>query len=262
MKTSILLFATFLFFCAFSNSLLAQSEKRNLTSTILLKDSLFWVAYNNCDIEIMQQFFTDDIEFYHDKGGLTLGRENLIRSVRKNLCGNGNLKLRREAIKESIKVFFLQGSDTIYGAIISGEHVFYILEKGKEARLDGLAKFTNVWILTDNVWRMSRVLSYDHGPAPFMNHRKVIKVADNILDQFAGQYVAPHSGICKVEREIDRLHLFIRDQKYILYPQSDNIFFTKERDLTFEFNKNENGKVSKMTVREKGNVVDEAVRKN
>ena len=136
MKTSILLLATCLLFaCPFSNPLLAQSEKQNLTNSILLKDSLFWVAYNNCDIENMQQFFTEDVEFYHDKGGLTLGMENLIRSLRKNLCGKGNLKLRREAIKESIKVFSLQGSDTIYGAIISGDHVFYVLEKGKKERL-------------------------------------------------------------------------------------------------------------------------------
>src|SRR3989337_397519 len=111
MKTSILLLATsLLFVCPFSNPLLAQSEKQNLTNSILLKDNLFWVAYNNCDIENMQQFFTEDVEFYHDKGGLTLGMENLIRSLRKNLCGKGNLKLRREAIKESIKVFSLQGS--------------------------------------------------------------------------------------------------------------------------------------------------------
>jgi hypothetical protein len=263
MKTLTVLIIFFLLsVCPFSNPLLAQSEKQDLTNGILLLDSLFWTAYNNCDIEKMQQYFTDDVEFYHDKGGLTLGVGNLVTSLRKNLCGNGGLKLRREAVKGSIKVFPLQGSDVIYGAIISGEHVFYVLEKGKEERLDGLAKFTNVWILSGNVWKMSRIFSYDHGPAPYVNHRKVVKLGDKILDQFAGQYLAPQSGVCKVQKETDLLHLIIGDQKYILYPQSDNIFFVKDRDLTFEFVKNQKGNISKMTVRENGNVVEEAVRKN
>jgi hypothetical protein len=58
-----------------------------------------------------------------------------------------------------------------YGAILTGEHVFYILEKGKSERLDGLAKFTHVWRFKDNEWKMHRVLSYDHGPAPYINKR-------------------------------------------------------------------------------------------
>lgn len=246
----------------FSNPLLAQSGKLNLTNTILLKDSLFWTTYNNCDIETMPQFFTEDVEFYHDKGGLTLGMKNLIKDLKKNLCSNPNFKLKREAIKRSIKVYPLQDSDVIYGAIISGEHVFHILEKGKEARLDGLAKFTHVWILSDNVWKMSRILSYDHRPVPYVSQRKVVMQADKILDQFIGQYGAPQSGTCNVQRENDLLHLIFGDQKYILYPQSDNSFFTKEQDLTFEFDKDGKGNVLNMTVRENGKIVEIAVRKN
>ena len=210
----------------------------------------------------MQHFFTDDVEFYHDRGGLTLGLENLITSLRKNLCGNENFKLRREAIEGTVKVFPLQNADVTYGALISGEHVFYVIEKGKSERLDGYGKFTDAWVLRDNVWKMSRILSYDHGPAPYVNKRKVTKLAGNLLDRYIGQYKAPQSGVCKVQREADLLHLLIGDQKYILYAQSDNTFFVKDRDLTFEFVKNQNGDVSKMTVRENGNVVEEAVKQN
>ena len=53
----------------------------------------------------------------------------------------------------------------VYGAILSGEHVFYVRQKGKPEVLDGRAKFTHLWLLKDGVWKMSRVLSYDHGPA-------------------------------------------------------------------------------------------------
>ena len=60
-------------------------------------------GHNNCDVEKMQHFFTDDVEFYHDRGGLTLGLENLITSLRKNLCSNENFKLRRKSLKEGLK---------------------------------------------------------------------------------------------------------------------------------------------------------------
>jgi hypothetical protein len=245
-----------------SNYSIAQSEQPNVINTILFRDSLFWNAYNSCDIAGMQQHFSDDVEFYHDKGGLTVGLQNLITATKTNLCGNENFRLRREAVAGSIKVYPLQKSGVTYGAIISGEHVFYVVEKGKPERLDGLAKFTHVWMLTDNNWKMSRILSYDHGPAPYINRRKVIKVADVVLDQLSGQYIAPQSGICTVRRENDLLNLTIGDQKYILHPQSDNSFFAKDRDLTFEFKRNEKGNVSKLIVRENGNVVEEATRKN
>lgn len=146
--------------------LFAQSDIQKLNATILEKDSLFWVSYNTCDTVGFQTFFTEDVEFYHDKGGVTLGLKNLAGTMKRNLCGSSNFRLRREAVQGTVKVFPLQSSNVIYGAIISGDHVFYILEQGKEPRLDGLAKFTHLWLLKDNQWKMTRILSYDHGPAP------------------------------------------------------------------------------------------------
>jgi hypothetical protein len=143
----------------------AQSAEEKLAKTILQKDSLFWQSYNNCDTTNYNQFFADDVEFYHDKGGITLGVENMALSVKKNLCGNPDFRIRREAVNGTVKVFPLEKSGEIYGAILSGEHVFYIVEKGKPPRLDGKASFTHLWILKDNAWKMTRILSYDHGPA-------------------------------------------------------------------------------------------------
>jgi len=156
-----LLLAIFLF----SQSGLTQTEQQKLSSTILAKDSLFWRTYNNCDTARFKNFFTDDVEFYHDKGGLTVGLETFAASFKQNLCSNNDFRLRREVVAGTVKVFPLQKSDIIYGALLSGEHVFYILEKGKKERLSGHARFTHVWLLKDGNWKMSRILSYDHGPA-------------------------------------------------------------------------------------------------
>ena len=47
------------------------------------------------------------------------------------------------------------------------------------------------------------------------------------------------------------------DKKLVLHPESDNVFFTADRDLTFEFVK-AGTRVSKIVVREHGAVVEEA----
>jgi ketosteroid isomerase-like protein len=141
----------------------------DLTKTILHHDSLFWVAYNHCDVEAMEKFFTDDLEFYHDKGGLTVTADSLFKNVRKGLCGNKDFRLRREVVKGSLQVFPLNG----YGAILSGDHLFYVNKKGEKEFLDGLARFTHVWRFQNNEWKMHRVLSYDHRPASDENLRKV-----------------------------------------------------------------------------------------
>jgi hypothetical protein len=122
-------------------------------------DSLFWQAYNVCDVDKMATFFTDDMEFYHDKGGLTVTKEKFIPSTRSGLCGNPNWRLRREAVAGSVQVFPLKD----VGGLISGEHVFYINEKGKKEFLDGYGKFLQVWRYENGQWKMSRILSYDHG---------------------------------------------------------------------------------------------------
>ena len=149
-----------------SISLFAQGENDKLTETILHQDALFWDAYNHCDTEKMPAFFTPDIEFYHDKGGITLAVEALVASVKKNLCSNPDFHLRREAVEGSVQVSPLRNGNVVYGAVLSGDHYFYINEKGKPEYRDGLAKFFHVWLLKDGTWKMARVISYDHGPAP------------------------------------------------------------------------------------------------
>ena len=140
-------------------------EDKKVTVTILHLDSLFWKTYNDCKTEKSGQFLADDVKFYHDKGGITNGREALVASIRDNVCGNKNSRLRREAVEGTVKVYPLRNGSTIYGAIISGEHVFYVIETGKPEMKDGLARFTQVWLLKNNEWKMYDILSYDHGPA-------------------------------------------------------------------------------------------------
>lgn len=242
-------------FCFTSINLFAQSDDRKTVRTILQRDSLFWVAYNTCDTTTIGDFYTNDVEFYHDKIGFSKGKENIVSSFKKNLCTD-NFHLRREALDSTIKIFLLKNQDTIYGAIMSGEHFFYVAEKGKKERLDGWAKFTHTWILEDGVWKMTRLLSYDHRAAPYLNKRKFAKISTKILDTYVGKYKSSAVSNMTIKRENQYLIQIINGKEFSIYPETSTLFFSRERDLTFEFLPSKNNS-RKIVVRENGEIVDE-----
>lgn len=235
----------------------AQDNDQQLSAIILHNDSLFWQAYNACDITTMIKFFSDDIEFYHDKGGITNGITALATSFEKGVCNNADsFRLRRAVINGSTRVYPLRQSGVIYGAILTGEHLFYVQGKGKKERAEGLAKFTHLWILKDGVWKMTRVLSYDHGPAPYINERITVELPERVLQTYAGKYKGPQTADMTMQPGKGILLMIIGSKKFELYPEKENHFFSKERDLTFEFIKQ--GKaVSKLIIRERDEIAEE-----
>ena len=132
----------------------------DLYDTIIALDKAVFDAYNNCDTELFKTFFADDTEFYHDKGGVTLGNASLAESIRKNLCGTPGQKIRRQAVAATLKVYPMDN----YGAILTGYHLFFRTVNGVE-EFTGKAQFTHLWQFKDGKWKMTRVLSYDHQPA-------------------------------------------------------------------------------------------------
>lgn len=239
------------------HSLYAQQNVQELTRIILEKDSLFWLGYNNCDSSLTGQFFADDIEFYHDKGGITNGRQNLLDVAQKNLCSNPNFRLRREAIPGTVKVYPLEQNGTIYGAIMVGEHYFYITQNGKPEFRDGHASFTHLWLLKNGSWKMTRILSYDHHPAAKTDQRKAITLPAASLKQYTGRYKGPQTDSSFIREEKGSLILVNRNNKMQLYPETATRFFMKERDLTFEFIKDNKQKVTGLRVWENGAVAEE-----
>jgi hypothetical protein len=246
--------------CICPAALRAQDNDSQLSAIILHRDSLFWQAYNSCDVENMKSFFTEDVEFYHDKGGVTIGLETLLASMKSGICGTkDSSRLRREEVKGSVHVFPMRSSGVIYGAILSGEHQFYVILPGKHGRLDGLAKFTHLWLLKNGVWKMSRILSYDHGPAPFVQTKKEIVLPENLLRSYAAKYKGAQTGLCEVQLDSGRLILLLGKNRMTLYPEKDNRFFSRERNLEFEFIKD--GKEGmKMIVYENEDLAEELIR--
>lgn len=133
---------------------------KELYDQIASLDAAFFDAYNTCDLVKVETFFAEDIEFFHEKGGLITTRKSVMEVMKKNLCGDGTNRVRRELVKGSLEVHPINN----YGAVEIGEHRFYLTQKGQREKLDGIGKFVNLWQKKDGQWRMSRVLSYGFRP--------------------------------------------------------------------------------------------------
>ena len=99
----------------------------------------------------MARYFTDDLEFYHDNTGLSVGKDDLLQKTRANICG----KMKRELVPGSMIVHPLPG----FGAVQIGRHRFL---HPAEPNNIGQAEFVHVWQFKDGAWKISRVLSFDH----------------------------------------------------------------------------------------------------
>jgi ketosteroid isomerase-like protein len=140
------------------NLLSGQSGDSPVTTADLYKeiakmDSVVFNAFNARDTERFKKMFTEDLEFYHDKGGLT-GYEQTIEFMRSTAKTNNGL--RRDLEKGSLEVYPIPG----YGAMETGSHTFCHMENGKQDC--GTFKFVHIWQKKNGAWKISRVISYGH----------------------------------------------------------------------------------------------------
>jgi uncharacterized protein (TIGR02246 family) len=131
-------------------------SQEELEKAVAALDAALFDSYNRCDLAKFASFFVEDVEFYHDQGGVTLGRAALAESVKKNICG----KVTRELVPGSLQVYHMKG----YGAVEIGVHRFH--HPGHEdSEAVGEAKFIHLWQYKDGAWRITRVISFDHHQA-------------------------------------------------------------------------------------------------
>lgn len=126
-----------------------------LFETIARMDKAIFDAFNAHDVDRLMALFTDDLEFYHDTGGLGDYRQN-AESFKKMFASTPDI--RRDLVKGSLEVYPIKD----YGAMEIGEHRFCHKENGKDDC--GTFKFAMVWRKSGESWKISRVLSYGHQP--------------------------------------------------------------------------------------------------
>lgn len=133
----------------------AQSGKQadGLHKEILHMDSVLFGAFNSRDVETFEKTFAPDLEFYHDKGGLT-DLAYTVKSLQNTATRNDGL--RRDLVPGSTAVYPVKD----WGAIQTGEHRFCHTENGRQDC--GTFKFVHLWKRTAKGWKLARVVSYNH----------------------------------------------------------------------------------------------------
>src|SRR5205085_11416219 len=67
----------------------AQSNVKSgaLFEKIQSLDMQLFDAYNHCDLKTLDAMVSDDLEFYHDQTGLSVGKDPFIAAIKQNICG-------------------------------------------------------------------------------------------------------------------------------------------------------------------------------
>lgn len=129
------------------------NERDELFKAIAGMDAAIFEAFNAHDVDKLMSYFTEDLEFYHDTGGLSTYRQN-AEDFKKMFASTPDI--RRDLVKESLEVYPIKE----YGAMEIGQHRFCHKEDGKDDC--GTFGFAMVWRKTGDSWKISRVLSYGH----------------------------------------------------------------------------------------------------
>lgn len=157
-KTGLLL-SSLLLLASAADAVAAEGQASSaLTDEISALDSKVFDAFNHCAepgrLDEHAGYFSPDVEFYHDTGGVTWTRDEMIANTRKYVCGN----FIRELVPGTLKVYPVKD----FGAISQGVHRFCQLASGQ---CEGLADFVIVWRQQADQWQITRVLSYGHRAA-------------------------------------------------------------------------------------------------
>jgi len=126
-----------------------ERESSALYKTVAALDSKYFKAYDNCDLETQASLMSDNIRFFHDKGGLETSKENLMLALKNNICG----KVTRHLTDGSLEVYKIPN----YGAVLMGRHGFKNNREPNATFKD--AKFVSIWKQTGSNWQMTEVIS-------------------------------------------------------------------------------------------------------
>ena len=105
MKTGFIHIITCVLLIAGHNALGQVARDSELYRTIMQLDTAYFEAYNTCDLATQASLMSDDLEFYHDQGGLNTSKSEIIQSIEANICG----KVTRELVEESVEVHDIAG---------------------------------------------------------------------------------------------------------------------------------------------------------
>jgi hypothetical protein len=135
------------------DSYVYKPESQELYNTIVHMDSVYFNAYNSCDMDKQAAIYADSIEFYHDGSGLQTSKKMLLAAIKENICG----KVTRVLVKGSIEVYQIPN----FGAVEIGLHRF--INHAENNSLSRPDKFIVIWRHNNDQWQITRVISLHTG---------------------------------------------------------------------------------------------------
>lgn len=140
------------------------NQSSDLFKTLKAKDSiLFKIGFNKCEVDKSAELLYDDLEFYHDKSGITNSKAEFVAAMQKGPCNADNKeKVYRFLVEESLEVYPMYNNGELYGALQNGKHFFSTDENMTYEKSDNYALFSHLWIIDGGEWKLKRVLSYSH----------------------------------------------------------------------------------------------------
>lgn len=129
--------------------------RARLTAEILAADARLFGGLNERDIGPLKAGFSPRLEFYHDRSGVT-GYDQNIAIFEQNFRASN--RIRRIAMPETVEVFPAGPGHAMH----IGKHRFCNKPPGAAPEECGVYRFAMVWEHEDGVWKLLRVLSYDH----------------------------------------------------------------------------------------------------
>jgi hypothetical protein len=151
---------------AFAAATAAIPEGPALTEAIRARDAEFFTVYfDRCDPVKVRSMITDDFEMYHDKGGVVARDAQPFIDDYTRSCTEKQKpdawRSRRALVDASLRVDPVPG----FGAIEDGVHEFYERKGNGPEKKAGTARFTQLWQLTPEGWKLARVFSFAHAAA-------------------------------------------------------------------------------------------------
>ncbi|OGX82044.1 hypothetical protein BEN47_05285 [Hymenobacter lapidarius] len=116
-------------------------------------DAEMFAAFNAHDADKLMSYFAPNVEFYHDKGGLSnfaQTKEGFARLFAQSP------DITRTLVPGTLEVYAVKD----YGAMHIATQRFCHVENGRDDC--GNSKFVMVWQQQGDSWKITRVVSYDH----------------------------------------------------------------------------------------------------
>ncbi|RNC89668.1 MAG: nuclear transport factor 2 family protein [Allomuricauda sp.] len=125
------------------------AEDSDLYKRVVALDKEMFDAYNTCDMVTQGKLMDEDLEFYHDMGGLATSKSDVLKSIEENICG----KVTRTLVDGSIEVHEIPG----FGAVEIGMHKFHNNQEPNAKSIP--SRFITIWKNNGSDWTITRVIS-------------------------------------------------------------------------------------------------------